>query len=247
MVVNPEQPSDPGDRDASVAKLKSLRRHSLIDRRHNRGPKLNNQRQGGRGSRPLRSRPRAVVALAGIPDDVRGHPTQQAKAGDGPHRTVRRRTRERGWTCKAKERQNRRTMTMGEIRVNVTLENTGDREVAARGLGVEGDVRRTTVEGVVDTGAVDLVIPEEIAQELGLRHHRTRTVIYADERREERPMTNVTIEIRNLATEVPAIVGVAGSQVLIGQVVLELLDLIADCKNRTLTPRHPEGPVLAVR
>ena len=54
MVVNPEQPSDPGDRDASVAKLKSLRRHSLIDRRHNRGPKLNNQRQGGRGSRPLR-------------------------------------------------------------------------------------------------------------------------------------------------------------------------------------------------
>ena len=60
-------------------------------------------------------------------------------------------------------------------------------------------------------------------------------------------MTNVTIEIRNLATEVPAIVGVAGSQVLIGQVVLELLDLISDCKNRTLTPRHPEGPVLAVR
>ena len=59
MVVNPEQPSDPGDRDASVAKLKSLRRHSLIDRRHNRGPKLNNQRQGGRGSRPLRSRPRS--------------------------------------------------------------------------------------------------------------------------------------------------------------------------------------------
>ena len=136
---------------------------------------------------------------------------------------------------------------MGEIRVKVTLENTGDREVAARGLGVEGDVRRTTVEGVVDTGAVDLVIPEEIAQELGLRHNRTRTVIYADERREERPMTNVTIEIRNLATEVPAIVGVAGSQVLIGQVVLELLDLIADCRNRTLTPRHPEGPVLAIR
>ena len=39
----------------------------------------------------------------------------------------------------------------------------------------------------------------------------------------------------------------AGSQVLIGQVVLEQLDLIADCKNRTLTPRHPEGPVLAIR
>ena len=57
MVVNPEQPSDPGDRDASLAKLKSLRRHGLIDRRHDRIAKLNSQRQGGRGSRPLRSRP----------------------------------------------------------------------------------------------------------------------------------------------------------------------------------------------
>ena len=40
--------------------------------------------------------------------------------------------------------------------------------------------------------------------------------------------------------------GPAGSQVLIGHVVLELLDLVADCSNRTLAPRHPEGPVLAV-
>ena len=31
---------------------------------------------------------------------------------------------------------------------------------------------------------------------------------------------------------------------LIGQIVLEALDLIADCKNRTLTPRVPDHPVL---
>ena len=57
MVVDPEQPGDPGDRDASLAKLKSLRCHGLIDRRHDRVAKLNSQWQGGRGSRPLRSRP----------------------------------------------------------------------------------------------------------------------------------------------------------------------------------------------
>ena len=136
---------------------------------------------------------------------------------------------------------------MGEIRASVRLENSWDRENVDRGLGVEADVRRTTVEGIVDTGAVNLVIPEEIAQELGLRHRRTRTVVYADERREERPVTVVTIEIGNLATDTEAIVGTAGSEVLIGQVVLETLDLIADCKARTLAPRHPEGPVLAVR
>ena len=41
--------------------------------------------------------------------------------------------------------------------------------------------------------------------------------------------------------------GPAGSQVLIGQLVLEALDLITDCRNGTLAPRHPEGPVLALR
>jgi clan AA aspartic protease len=136
---------------------------------------------------------------------------------------------------------------MGEIRASVTLENRDDRAVVDRGHGVEADVRRTTVEGIVGTGAVSLVIPEEIANELGLRNWGTRTVVYADERREQRPVTDLTIEIGNLTTRTEAIVGPAGSEVLIGQIVLEALDLIADCRNRTLTPRHPEGPVLALR
>ena len=145
------------------------------------------------------------------------------------------------------ERQNGRGIPMGEIRASVTLENLGDREIVDRGLGVEADIRRTTVEGIVDTGAVSLVIPEEIASELGLRNRGMRTVVYADERREERPVTILTIEIGNLTTSTEAIVGAAGSEVLIGQIVLEALDLIADCRNQTLTPRHPEGPVLALR
>ena len=112
---------------------------------------------------------------------------------------------------------------MREIRASVTLENRDDRGAVYLGLRVEADVRRTTVEGIVDTGAVSLAIPVEIATELGLRHWGTRTVVYADERREERPVTDVTIEIGNLATRTEAIVGPAGSQVLIGQVVLETL------------------------
>ena len=61
------------------------------------------------------------------------------------------------------------------------------------------------------------------------------------------PVTDITIEIGDLATRTEAIVGPAGSEILIGQLVLEALDLIADCRNRTLAPRHPEGPVLAIR
>ena len=43
---------------------------------------------------------------------------------------------------------------MGEIRSNVTLENTVDRGVFDRGHGQEVDNRRSTVDGIVETGAV---------------------------------------------------------------------------------------------
>ena len=55
---------------------------------------------------------------------------------------------------------------MGEIRASVTLENRDDRGAVDLGLRVEADVRRTTVEGVVDTGAVSLAIPDEDRREV---------------------------------------------------------------------------------
>ena len=137
---------------------------------------------------------------------------------------------------------------MGEILATVTLENTTDRGLVSRGFDVEANVRQTTINAIVDTGAVGLVLPEEVVDTLGLERVRTRTVVYADERREKRPVAGpVTVEIGNLAMDTECIVGVAGSEALIGQTVLEVLDLVADCRNRTLTPRHPDGPLLALR
>ena len=43
------------------------------------------------------------------------------------------------------------------------------------------------------------------------------------------------------------IVGPPLSEVRIGQVVLERLDLIADCTNRTLTPRYEDYPLLKLK
>ena len=42
-------------------------------------------------------------------------------------------------------------------------------------------------------------------------------------------------------------VGPPRSEPLIGQVVLEMLDLIADCANHTLAPRYPDYPVLKAK
>lgn len=131
---------------------------------------------------------------------------------------------------------------MGEITVNAELENPGDRAYFERGHGRESDIRRTSVEAVVDTGAVMLVLPQNVVERLGVGVRRTVIVSYADERKEERPVAGpLTIRIGNRFMSTDCVVGPPLSEPLVGQIVMEALDLIADCTNRTLTPR-PESP-----
>ena len=131
---------------------------------------------------------------------------------------------------------------MGEIVASMKLENTGDREIVSEGLRDESTVRRATVDGVVDTGAVMLVLPEDVVGRLGLRTRGKVVVTYADERRELRQVAGpVTVQIGDRGMIAECIIGPPLSEPLIGQVVLESLDLVADCANRTLGPR-PESP-----
>ena len=131
---------------------------------------------------------------------------------------------------------------MGEISALVELENTADRNIASEGLRDRATIRRTQVTGVVDTGAVMLVLPENVVDRLGLERQRKVVVSYADERKESRAVAGpVTVHIGNRFMITECVVGPPLSEPLIGQIVLEALDLIADCTNRTVTPR-PESP-----
>ena len=139
---------------------------------------------------------------------------------------------------------------MGEIVASVELENTADRSIASQGLRDVSTIRRTTVEGVVDTGAVMLVLPENVVSRLGLETQREVVVAYADERKETRPVAGpVTIHIGNRFMNTDCIVGPPLSEPLIGQIVLEALDLVADCTNRTVAPRpeSPDSPLLKLK
>lgn len=87
---------------------------------------------------------------------------------------------------------------MREIVVNVGVENYMDRRNARSGI------RATQVDGIVDTGAVMLVLPQNVVERLGLEELRTAIVTYADERRDERPVAGpVAIEVcdRFMVTE----------------------------------------------
>ena len=125
------------------------------------------------------------------------------------------------------------------------LENAGDRVAFEQGYQGESRIRRTEVDGIVDTGAVTLVLPQNVVERLGLKTRRTVVVTYADERKEERPVAGpVTIEIVDRFMSTDCVVGPPLSEPLIGQVVLESLDLIADCAKRTALPRTPDYPLL---
>ena len=139
---------------------------------------------------------------------------------------------------------------MGEIVASMELENTADRSVTTRGLLDESAIRRTTVKGVVDTGAVMLALPENVVSRLGLETQREVVVTYADERKETRAVAGpVTVHIGNRFMIAECIVGPPLSEPLIGQIVLEALDLVADCTNRTVGPRpeSPDSPLLKLK
>ena len=59
----------------------------------------------------------------------------------------------------------------------------------------------------------------------------------------------VTVQIGDRFMNADCIIGPPQSEALIGQIVLEALDLVADCTNRTVGPRpeSPDSPLLKLK
>jgi DNA-binding NtrC family response regulator len=70
---------------------------------------------------------------------------------------------------------------MGYVHAEIELTNHGDVEMNYRGLLPENEIRRVTTRALVDSGAWDLVINEEVQRRLNLRVLGKQTVRLADE------------------------------------------------------------------
>lgn len=137
---------------------------------------------------------------------------------------------------------------MGEVRVIATITNALDEALARRGQIPSAEIRRYEADAMVDTGAVRSVIPSHVAQQLGLASRGQRVVEYADGRKEAVDVTEpVAISILGRDTLEEALV--LGDEVLIGQTVLEKLDILVDCTNGLVAPNpaHPDQPVTKVK
>lgn len=137
-----------------------------------------------------------------------------------------------------------RRAAMGEIRAKVRLENYADRILSQAGKIPRNKIRVRNIEAVVDTGAVMVLLPQDLVESMGLRNAGQVIVQLANDQRIELPRVDgvsLTVAGREMFTD--CLVGPPGCEPLIGQLVMERLDLIADPGRRTLTPR-PESPYL---
>lgn len=129
---------------------------------------------------------------------------------------------------------------MGRFAVTLQLANRGDEVLAERGLMKPELVRRTELEGVVDSGAAYLVLPQSVVKKLGLPLGAKVKVRYADRRQGTRDSAeDVRLELQGRKGIFTAIVEPKRKTALIGAVVLEVLDLLVDCKHLKLVPRDP--------
>lgn len=138
--------------------------------------------------------------------------------------------------------------SMGEVRVKARLRNAVDEGLVRRGMLEPEQVRTCVTDALVDTGAVRTLLPPEVVTRLGLGIRGQRAAEYADGRKEVVGLTEpLVVELEGRDTLDEALV--LGDEVLIGQTVLEKLDLFVDCQGRRLVPNpaHPDEEITKVK
>jgi clan AA aspartic protease len=134
------------------------------------------------------------------------------------------------------------TPYMGEVRTRVRLFNNADANAAAEGTLPPEKVRAMEADALVDTGAVRSCIPASMMERLGIRPHEHVSVELADGSKKSVGLAyGVRFEIMQRRSSDDALI--LGDEVLIGQTLLEKMDLLVDCTRQRLVPAHPEGPV----
>lgn len=131
---------------------------------------------------------------------------------------------------------------MKKIYTEVGLVNYEQLGAAEMGFLKPEEVRAVTLKGRIDTACTHLALPEELASKLGLRKIEKNLVRYANLTTENRWRGSaVQVEINGRRTVVFPVISVEGSELLVGNPVLEDMDLFVNTKTGELYP-NPESP-----
>jgi len=134
---------------------------------------------------------------------------------------------------------------MGLVYADITLANGTDVDLAQMGRMATDRVRKMTVSALVDSGAYILTIDESIKAQLGLNVKETREIELADGSRSECEIVGpVDLHFKNRSTTCRALVLPGATEVLLGAIPLEDLDVLIDPKAQQLIV-NPARPYLA--
>ncbi|MDH5682052.1 MAG: aspartyl protease family protein [Spirochaetota bacterium] len=140
---------------------------------------------------------------------------------------------------------------MGKVIAKIKLSNYLDMGRAKAGDIKPEEVRSITTEGLVDTGANYLCLPEEIVEELGLEIVKEVTCNYANGQKEKKKIADgvrITFLDHDRDATVMCVVENRGTRILIGQIPLEYTDLHVSCAKETLevNPDSPDMPLVEI-
>ena len=138
-------------------------------------------------------------------------------------------------------------IAMGRVTTEARIENQNDLALVEEGVRQPNDVRAITVsDALVDTGATTLALPSRLIKQLGLKKRFDRQVTTTKGKSTVAVYgaVRVTIQGRECVTHVMEVPDDVPA--LIGQVPLEMMDLVVDLQARKLigNPAHGGEHVL---
>ncbi len=101
------------------------------------------------------------------------------------------------------------------------------------------------IDALIDTGAAMLALPQNVINQLGLRKIDEVKVRYIKNQCQQKSIyAGLLLEMKGRRGNFSALAEEEGAQALIGQIVLEQLDLVVDPVARTVgpNPRSPNMP-----
>jgi len=127
---------------------------------------------------------------------------------------------------------------MGLVQAEITLKNIRDEIMAKEGYINEPEIRQTTIKAVVDTGAMTLVINEQLRQQLGLGVVGARQATLAYNTRKTVKIAEA-VEVhwkdRSMTCQ-PWVIN--EGRTLLGLIPLENMDLMVDPCSQELVGAH---------
>ena len=139
---------------------------------------------------------------------------------------------------------------MGLVEVQVELVNSDDLALCARGYLPHEGVRRVTVSALVDTGACMLAVNEDVRSRLDLKKIDEKEAVLADGSKRKLDVVGpVDVRFENRATTVRAMVLPGDTQILLGAIPLEDMDVVVDSRQQRLivNPESPSIPKTSLR